>query len=143
MLSTFVGADSAAFERQCFALGVRNRCRTLALAIDESTLERIGDFERLPTEANSALVARYRRTYGPWAPPLSTLTESVYEALHLYAAATRRAGDDDPRAVARELRAGRFELPRGTVTMTGPDTVQQRLYLADATEAGLMVASVC
>lgn len=79
MLSTFVGADSAAFERQCFALGVRNRCRTLALAIDESTLERIGDFERLPTEANSALVARYRRTYGPWAPPLSTLTESVYE----------------------------------------------------------------
>ncbi|MBO0872567.1 MAG: ABC transporter substrate-binding protein, partial [Pseudonocardia sp.] len=31
VLSTFVGADGAAFERQCYAMGLREHCRTLAL----------------------------------------------------------------------------------------------------------------
>lgn len=131
ILSTFVGADSVAFERQCLTLGIRERCRTLAPAMDESTLERIGPeaatgitavsgyFQHLPTDANEALLARYRRAFGPWAPPLSSLTESAYEALLLNAAAVRRALDGDARAVARELRCGRLDLPRGTVTLHG------------------------
>jgi branched-chain amino acid transport system substrate-binding protein len=70
---------------------------------------------------------------------VSSISESAYDAVHLYAAAARRAGADDPRAVARELRAGRFDSPRGTVTMGGPYTVDQRLYLAEAVAGGFAV----
>ena len=43
VLSSFVGADLVAFERQCHAMGLRERARTLALTLDEPTRERIGD----------------------------------------------------------------------------------------------------
>jgi branched-chain amino acid transport system substrate-binding protein len=63
----------------------------------------------------------------------------VYEAVHLYAAAARRAGEDEPRTVARELRRSRADFPRGRVTVSGPETVDQRLYLAEATAGGFAV----
>ncbi|HXV94681.1 MAG TPA: ABC transporter substrate-binding protein, partial [Pseudonocardia sp.] len=80
VLSSFVGADLVAFERRCHAMGVRERSRTLALALDEPTRERIGDaaasgmwgvsgyFESLPGELNSAFRKRYRQVYGRFAP---------------------------------------------------------------------------
>lgn len=148
ILSTFVGSDSVAFERQCHAYGVRERCRTLSLAIDESSLERIGPlaapgitaalgyYEHLPSAENQGLSRRYRKKYGRWAPPMSSLTESAYEAVHLYAAAARRVREDDPRAVAREFRVGRHLLPRGAVSVDGPESVRQDLHLADATSDG-------
>ncbi|MEJ3654591.1 ABC transporter substrate-binding protein [Actinomycetes bacterium KLBMP 9759] len=152
VLSSFVGADLVTFERQCHEMGVRERCRSLALALDEPTRERIGAaaapglwgvagyFAELPGATNAAFLRRYREAYGPFAPPVSTISESVYEALHLYAAAARRAPDDDPVGVARELRHGRAEFPRGTVTVDGPETVDQRLYLAEATADGFLVS---
>ena len=118
MLNTFVGADSAAFERQCHAMGLRDRAVSLAPAIDESTLERIGAragsgihgvsgyFQHLDTERNTTLLARYRRAFGPWAPPLSSLSESVFEAIHMWAAAARRARTTDPGPVADAMRGG-------------------------------------
>jgi urea transport system substrate-binding protein len=152
VLSSFVGADLVAFERQCHAMGVRDRARTLALALDEPTRERIGDaagagmwgvsgyFEQLPDEANTAFVRRYRAAFGSFAPPVSSISESAYEAMHLYAAAARRAGEDEPRMVARELRASRRDFPRGTVTVSGPETVSQQLYLAEATSGGFAIS---
>jgi urea transport system substrate-binding protein len=151
VLSSFVGADLVAFERQCHAMGVRERCRSLALALDEPTRERIGDraatgmwgvsgyFEQLPGELNAAFLARYRRAYGRFAPPVSSIAESTYEALHLYAAAARRAGQDEPGVVARELRRSRSDFPRGAVTVAGPETVHQRLFLAEAVPGGFAV----
>jgi urea transport system substrate-binding protein len=150
VLSSFVGADLVAFERQCHAMGVRDRSRSLALALDEPTRERIGDlaspgvwgvsgyFEQLPGDANEQFLRRYRRAFGRFAPPVSSISESAYEAVHLYAAAARRAGPGDPRAVARELCRGRHDFPRGTVTMAGTDPVQ-RLYLAEARPGGFAV----
>jgi urea transport system substrate-binding protein len=152
VLSSFVGADLVSFERQCHAMGVRERCRSLALALDEPTRERIGDvaaagtwgvagyFEQLPSQANAAFLRRYRAAYGEFAPPVSSISESVYEALHLYASAARRAGEDDPRATARELRRSRSDFPRGSVEIDGPETVTQRLYLAEATGDGFRVS---
>lgn len=149
VLSTFVGADAAAFERQCYAMGVRERCRTLALAIDESTMERIGPaastgiygasayFQRLPSDQNKALVRRYRDGYGPWAPPLSTLSETVHEALHMWVAAVHSARTTEPDAVARQMRSGAFDFPRGNVAMDGPGKPHQRLYLAEAVHGEL------
>lgn len=148
VLSAFVGADAVAFERQCHAMGLRDRCRTLALALDEPTRERIGDraaaglwavsgyFAQITEEANARFLARYRTCFGRWAPPVSSISESAYEALHLYAAAARRAGDSDPRSVARELLGRVSRFPRGTVTLTGPETVRQHLHLAEAGVGG-------
>ena len=152
VLSSFVGADLVGFERQCHAMGVRDRARSLALALDEPTRERIGDaagtgmwgvsgyFEQLPEEANAAFLRRYRQTFGGFAPPVSSISESAYEALHLYAAAARRAGEDEPRTVARELRRSRSAFPRGTVMVDGPETVWQQLFLAEATPGGFAVS---
>jgi branched-chain amino acid transport system substrate-binding protein len=153
VLSAFVGADLVQFERQCLALGVRDRCRTLAPALDEPTRERIGDaaasgmfgasgyFEELPGEANAAFVRRYREMYGRFAPPVSSISESVYEALHLYAHAARRAGGDDPSATARELRSMRHDsFPRGDVAVDGPETFRQQLFVAEARPGGFSVS---
>lgn len=151
VLNSFVGADAAAFERQCHAMGLRERTRTLAPAMDESTLERIGAaaapgihgvsgyFQQLATAGNESLLHRYRAAFGPWAPPLSSLSESVFEAMHVWAGAARRAGTLEPGRVADEMRVGRFEFPRGTVTLDGSDHVEQHLYVAAADGAGFHV----
>src|SRR5262249_41633349 len=129
ILSTLVGADEVAFERQCLAMGLRARCRTLSLALDESTRERTGDSaaaglwtafgssQQLPTAKNRAFLSRYRNTFGPWAPPVSTLSESTYSAVHLYAAAARQARQDDPGQVAAQLRWLRAIVPRGKMEL--------------------------
>lgn len=152
VLSSFVGADLVAFERQCHAMGVRDRCRTLALALDEPTRERIGDvaaagtwgvagyFEQLSGEANTSFLRRYRTAYGRFAPPVSSISESAYEAVHLYAAAARRAGEDEPRTIARELRTSHSDFPRGAVTVAGPETVWQGLFVAEAVPGGFAVS---
>jgi urea transport system substrate-binding protein len=151
ILSSFVGADLVRFERQCYAMGVRDRCRSLALALDEPTRERIGDdaatgmwgvsgyFEQLPGDLNEAFLRRYRAAYGRFAPPVSSISESVYEALHLYAMAARRAAADDAVATARELYTSRKDFPRGAVSVVGPETMQQRLFLAEAMPGGFLV----
>ena len=148
VLSTLVGSDEVAFERQCLAMGLRARCRTLSLVLDESTRERIGDsaaaglwtafgyFQQLPTTENKAFLARYRDTFGPWAPPVSTLSESTYSAVHLYGAAARQARQDDPGQVVTELHRFRAILPRGSVELAGPHTIRQQLRLAEASAGG-------
>ena len=153
VLNSFVGADSAAFERQCHAMGLRDHALSLGPALDEVTLERVGAraatgihgvsgyFQQLDTEGNGTLLQRYRATFGPWAPPLSTLTESVFEAIHMWASAARRARTTDPGPVADAMRVGRYEFPRGTVTLDGTDLVQQQLYLAEA--RGTSFAALC
>jgi branched-chain amino acid transport system substrate-binding protein len=151
VLSSFVGADLVAFERQCHARGVRDHARTLALALDEPTRERIGDqasigmwgvsgyFEQLDVEENRDFLRRYRRAYGPFATPVSSISESAYEAVHLYAGAARRVDPDDSAQVARELRRGSFAFPRGTVSMTAGGDTGQQLYLAEAVAGGFSV----
>lgn len=143
ILNGFVGADAARFERQCHAAGVREHSITLAPAMDESTLERIGVaaaagirgvsgyFQQLQTTGNDSLIQRYREAFGPWAPPLSSLSEAVFEALLIWAAAARQVEPDDPGAIADQMRTGHFDLPRGTVTLDGTGRVVQALYLAE------------
>ncbi|OLT12913.1 ABC transporter substrate-binding protein [Pseudonocardia sp. CNS-139] len=141
VLNTFVGADSAAFERQSHAMGLRDRTVSLGPAMDEATLERIGAdasngiygvagyFQHLQTDRNGTLLERYRSRFGRWAPPLSSLSESAFEAIVVWAIAARRARSTEPGRVADEIWRGRFELPRGTITAGGD---QQQLHLASA-----------
>jgi ABC-type branched-subunit amino acid transport system substrate-binding protein len=143
VLNTFVGADAAAFERQCYAMGLRDQALSLGPAMDESTLDCIGEraaqgiygisgyFQRLETDGNNALLHRYREAFGQWAPSLSTLSESSFEAIHMWSVAARRARTTEPRRVADEMRCGSYQFPRGTVVLDGTDRVQQQLYLAE------------
>lgn len=144
VLNTFVGADAAAFERQCHAMGLREHTVSLGPAMDEPTLERIGFeasagihgvsgyFQHLQTERNGTLLERYRERFGRWAPPLSSLSESMFEAIHVWAAAARHVRSTEPTPVADEIRRGRFEVPRGTLALEGRHHVEQPLYLAAA-----------
>ncbi|MFD4194142.1 substrate-binding protein [Amycolatopsis thermoflava] len=153
ILSTFVGADSAAFERQCHAMGLRDQCLTLAPAMDESTLLRIGEaasrglfgvsgyIEQLPTDGNAGLLARYRAKFGRWAPPVSSLSVSVFEAIQLWWYAVRRVGAGDPKRISEAMRPGVFELPRGTVRLGDDGRVDQQIYLTAANGAALELVS--
>jgi hypothetical protein len=40
---------------------------------------------------------------------------------------------------ARELRSSRDDFPRGEVAVVGPETVRQRMFLAEATRGGFLV----
>lgn len=105
VMSSLVGADEVEFERQCAAAGLRSRTCTLSLTMEETTLDYIGPesaegiwtalgyHEAAPTDGNERLVSRYRQRFGPWAPPVSTLSETVYEAIVQYADAVRRRGE--------------------------------------------------
>lgn len=151
VLSTFVGADAAAFQRQSYAYGLHEHCLTLAPALDESTIARIGPHatsgvhtvsgyvETLDTDRNDELVRRYRARFGRWAPPLSTLSESVFEAVHIWWQAAVLARGDAPGAVARAMRGRRVELPRGTVTLDDDSQAIQQLYLSEAVGTELRI----
>ena len=154
ILSSFVGADGAAFERQCHAMGLRDRCRTLAPAMDESTLERIGAaagpgiygvsgyYEDMDGDVNSSLLGRYKAAYGRWAPPLSSLSESAYEAARMWWIAARHVGEDNPRAIAIQMRRQRFDLPRGRLAMDGGSGLVQPILLAEAVGSTFCVRGV-
>jgi urea transport system substrate-binding protein len=120
--------------------------------LDESTLERIGPaaaaglyavsgyFEGMEHDGNRDLLSRYRSTFGRWAPKLSSLSECGYEAAHIWAMAATRAGVDNPRAIAREIRSGFFDVPRGRVSFDRDAGRSQRLYLGEAVGGSFKVA---
>ncbi len=151
VLSTFVGADEAEFERQFHDAGLRGRCQTLAPALDEATREHIGDragagiwtvfgyFAQLETTANREFLARYRTRFGELAPPASSFSESVYEAVHLVVEAARRARTWDPAAVGAALGTSSFDGARGLVTVRGPGHLEQHLHIARTTPGGFSV----
>jgi urea transport system substrate-binding protein len=151
VVSSLVGADEVAFERQFYDAGLRARCRTLALALDESTREHVGDraseglwtvfgyFEQLTSAGNKAFLDRYHDFAGSYTQPVSSISESMYEALHLYAQAVRSVGTPDPTAVGRALATARFDGPRGPVRMSGPACFEQPLYLAESVQGGFSI----
>ncbi len=148
VLSSFVGSDLVAFERQCHEMGVREHCRSVALALDEPTRERIGDyaalgmfgvsgyFAEVDTDQNGDFLDAYRRKYGPFAPPVSSISESVYEAVHLVVDDARRRSSSAPRCLAQGLLGRRFDFPRGTVSVTDSDDLKQQLFVAQARIGG-------
>lgn len=114
ILSSLVGSDEVAFERQCAHYGLRSSTRTLALVLDEATQQLIGAtdadgvwsafgyFEGL-LDTHRELEARYRAAVTGHAPPLSSLTETTYEAIVAYARAVAAAADHQKKAVHLKL----------------------------------------
>lgn len=151
VVNSLVGGDSAAFERQLHAAGMRQRVRSIGVLLDEATREHIGDlaaegmwsvlgyFMDLPTQENQEFLRRYRAAYGDCAPPVSSVTESVYEGIHLYARAARLAGSIEPTSLLGALPGVSFRGPRGRVSVTSDGRLQQTLYLAEAVTGGFRI----
>jgi urea transport system substrate-binding protein len=149
VVSTFVGADEVAFEQQMHAAGMATRTKTVSFTLDESTHEYIGPtasaglwtvfsyFQALQSPENVAFLARYRARFGADAPPVSSLTECVYEAVNLVARAAVAAGDVTPTAVGGQLRDGvSFTGPRGLVEVSSRG-VRQPMYVAQSIDGTL------
>ncbi|ODU02398.1 MAG: branched-chain amino acid ABC transporter [Pseudonocardia sp. SCN 72-86] len=147
VMSSLVGADEVAFQRQCAAAGLRSSTKALSLVMDESTWEHVGAtaaegvvtalgyFQDDPAAGNADLLRRYRDRFGPWAPPISSLSETVYEAVLRYARAVRHDPDADAAQQGRAL-----VRPDGSGSAIGErDLLGRHLYLAEAGPDGLRV----
>ncbi|TWH41891.1 branched-chain amino acid transport system substrate-binding protein [Rhodococcus rhodochrous J38] len=140
VMSSLIGSDEVAFQRQCTDAGLRSTTRMLSLVMDESTYEHIGPgvtdgiwtalgyFESAAAAGNRDLVARYRQQYGRWAPPVTALSETVYEAVLQYARILETHPDDHARAHADLLRTR--SAATDSVTVGARDLTSQGLYLA-------------
>ena len=95
-----------------------------------------GYFQQLATDENKAFISRYRDTFGAWAPPVSSLSESVYEAIGLYGAAARQCDEDAPSNVVARLHRQRAIVPRGHVELDGPHVFRQEIHVAESTTGG-------
>lgn len=153
ILSSLVGADEVAFERQAYDAGLRDVSKTLSLVLDESTHERIGPeaarglravsgyFEGLESRGNREFIERYRSRYGRWAPPISSFSRGVYEAVQLYVRAARSEQEGDLEAVARSMRRI-AEQSSARLAWTGHGGLEiPAMHVAESTGEALRVIS--
>jgi urea transport system substrate-binding protein len=149
VLSTLVGADEVAFERQSEVAGLRETTRTVSLALEESTLAHIGPragaglrtalgyFQDNPVAGNADLLRRYRAAFGVWAPAITSLSETVYEAIHQYARVHH--GDPEGGAAAHGRALMRRRSRPAQDVVGARDLLRPRLYVAEAGPSGLQV----
>lgn len=149
VLSSLVGADEVAFERASVRAGLRETTRTVSLVLDESTLAHMGEraaeglrtalgyFQDAPVDGNAALLVRYREARGAWAPPITALSETVYEAIHQYARVVHRDPDGSAAAHARQWRSLRRS--RRADTVGARDLLVPQLYTAEASRSSLVI----
>ncbi|MFB9903944.1 substrate-binding protein [Allokutzneria oryzae] len=152
VVSTFVGSDSARFERQSYAAGLRERCRTLSMAYDESTRELTGGdaargvwaafgyFQEVDSKTNKDFLRRYRERFGATAPPLSSITESVYEAIHMLAASGALTKDFVLTDLSSALRAQRASGLWQSARAIEGKAAKRPLYLAEAVTDGFRIS---
>ena len=95
ILSSLVGHDEVVFEQQCFDAGLRSRTRTLALVLDEATQQLIGTsasdgvwaafgYFQGTADSHRDLERRYDTLQAGPQPPMSSLSETTYEAIAAY-----------------------------------------------------------
>ena len=149
VMSSLVGADEVAFQQQAFAAGLHDIASRVSLVMDECTLEHVGEdagrgiltalsyFQSSASDPRG-VAAAYRARFGPWAPPLSALSVSIYEAAHQYLRLVAMRPDATAPALAsawRQQRASGSDLG-------DRDLGEQRLFLAQCGPTGLDVFDV-
>lgn len=151
VLSSLVGADEVAFERQSHAAGLRASTRTVSLALEDATLAHIGPrageglrtalgyFQDSRVAGNDDLLRRYRGAYGVWAPAVTALSEIVYESIHEYARVVHRDPDGSAAAHGRALRRARDTGRADTIGHR--DLLRPQLYVAQAEGSTLRILS--
>ncbi|MBB1034915.1 ABC transporter substrate-binding protein [Dietzia sp. CQ4] len=144
VISTFIGADEVAFEQQMYQAGMRDRVATFAMVLDESTIDYIGAdasegiwsafsyFHNLDTAENRTFKARYYAQFGSDAPSPTSMTQGIYDALHLVARASAKSNSWDPVLIGETLREGvEYIGPRGRIVSSWRG-LQQPLYIAQS-----------
>jgi ABC-type branched-subunit amino acid transport system substrate-binding protein len=143
IFAPLVGGDAVAFVKTAASFGIR--AEYLTPLMEENTVAGIGAkdakgvntalsyFSDVPTNANQAYLAAYKEKFGAKAPPQTSLSEGVYEAINFWAKAAEKAKSTDTDKVAAALEGLSFDGPRGKVTMD-PEShhVTQNMYLATA-----------
>lgn len=141
LVSGLVGYDSVDFERAFVDAGLRSNIVTLAALLDDSTLDHLG-----PTAdglwsalsyfggdaASQGFQERYLAAWGVHSPPPSTISASVYDSVHLWAQAARRAKSTVPDDVGSALTGMTFDGSRGSVTVTPSGNLTTDIFLARA-----------
>lgn len=146
VMSSLVGADEVAFQQQAHQAGVQDFASRVSLVMDECTLEHVGldagrgiwaalNYFQSAASDPGGVAAAYRERFGPWAPPLSSLSVNIYEAVRQYLHLAGSRPDDSAGAIATAWRAR---------TSAGAEVgernlAQQRLYLAQCGNTGLGV----
>ncbi|OZF01318.1 ABC transporter substrate-binding protein [Rhodococcoides fascians] len=114
ILSSLVGHDEVVFEQQCFEAGLRATTRTLALVLEEATQQMIGasaadgiwaafSYFQGTTDTHRDLESRYRALRAGPVPPISSLSETTYEAIIAYGRILAEAPDLDNLGVRQRL----------------------------------------
>jgi urea transport system substrate-binding protein len=152
VLMLLVGEDAVHFNRAFADAGLDLVQTRLTTLMDEnmvlasgaratrSLFVAAGFFEDLTTPEALDFTGRWARRYGVNSPTPSSLGESCYEGLSLYAAMVRRGGSlarDDLLAVSEGLR---YDGPRGEVVVRRGHTVQD-VYIAEAQGLGFDIVA--
>jgi urea transport system substrate-binding protein len=148
VMMALVGSDAVAFVKQMASFGLNDKVKTFGLAMLDNTLPAAkgsadgliaayGYFDALDTPSNKKFLADLRAKYGQDAALQTTLSESTYEGVHLWAEAVDKAGSTDPDKVITAMGGQSFDGPRGNVTVDGSNRhVAQHVYVGEAQPDG-------
>ncbi len=143
VISSFIGQDEVRFEKQFADAGLRSTTRTIAPLLDDIVCEHLGAAAdgiwnvvgyvgSLSTSSNQSFRHSYQAEFGAFAPPVSSVAESVYDAVQLWARAAHSAGPDEPGAVIEAMRRTRVDGPRGRLRLGADGHLEQDLFLVEA-----------
>ncbi|MEV8271854.1 ABC transporter substrate-binding protein [Microbacterium sp. NPDC077184] len=145
VLSSLVGHDEVAFQRTLWASGLRHTVTTVSLTADDLTVDHIGRaaaegvwavsgyFSGLGCADDGPLQAHNTQRYGPWAPAITTYSESTYTAIQVYARALAAAGRDaSRREIATALSSIAYRAPRGAIRVDGRQHLHGPLHVVQA-----------
>ncbi|MBS0449374.1 MAG: substrate-binding domain-containing protein [Proteobacteria bacterium] len=150
VLVSLVGGASVTFNKAFASFGLADKAIRLGTLLEENTLAGIGIanarnlyssagyFANIETPAAKAFAASYAKRFGPQAPALNGLAESVYEGFLMLEAVAKRAGSLDVAKMDAASEGARYEGPRGPVTMKSRH-VEQDIYVADVDDKGFHV----
>ncbi len=147
VLVSLVGGSSVTFNKAFAGFGLADKTVRLGSLIEENTLAGIGVenaknlyasmgyFASLTTPDAVAFAQAYAKRFGPKAPMLNGLAESVYEGFLMLDAMATKAGDLAAAKLERASEGASYKGPRGTVTMHARH-VDQDIFVADVTPQG-------
>ena len=134
ILSSLVGHDEVMFEQQCFEAGLRSKTRTLALVLDEATQQLIGvsaadgvwaafAYFQGTTDTHRDLEDRYNTLHAGPMPPMSSLSETTYEAIAAYGRILAASGSEPDKETLRRRLMTESNAARVDGQATGPAIV--------------------
>lgn len=150
VLVSLVGGASVSFNKAFASFGLAQKALRLGTLFEELTLAGIGlanasnlyasagYFANLDTPAAQAFAQAYARHFGPQAPKLNGLGESVYEGFMMLEAISHKAGSLDPGAMDAASEGASYSGPRGTVTMQARH-VEQSIHVAEVGAQGFRI----